>query len=577
MNINAFPASLRKIYLLFGVLTVLTVLAGILFYLVSSKRVEEDIKIKLEKVAEAKQREVTQWFEDCLTEGPDLLKSMEIRDGLHNKLNQGDRVIFDEAFTGLRKYLREDKGFAAIYLLDAEMRTLDTLSGSSGERVDSKSLQQFKGTKKPVFSDFFTEKKEFADHPYIYLLVPDVQTGQGRPGRYLLTKIDPTANLLPRLWSATTILGSQENRLVVNITSDPVYHWVLGSDGLRRKDIVDLRPNDLAYRIEKGDTGFISGLDYKREKSYAYVKHSGTFRFALVAKIARPEIIGPVLDVFWKALSGVVLTMLILFISARLMIKQLENEALKKAMESELEKEKNEKLLSAIIESSPDAIMLVDPSKEVLTRFNKKAEQMFALNLAGPTVKLDPARFHKNPISDEEKAEQRHALNSEKVWRGDVEYMSLDGREFWGNVVVTPLESGNERFFMVRITDITHEKKILTDLQELTSELKKTDEEKVKFMSVLAHDLRSPFHPLLNILDMLSSDYDTMNEGERKHFLESAGEIAGRHFEFLESLLTWSRASLGKISFNPKPVSPITVINETILLRSISQLRRGSN
>ncbi|KAA0259788.1 MAG: PAS domain-containing sensor histidine kinase [Chlorobiota bacterium] len=575
MNISAFPASLRKIYLLFGVLTMLTVLAGILFYLVSSSHVEEDIRIKLEKVSDAKKGEVEQWFEASIADGIELLNSMEMRGGLLKGLDQSEKLIFDETFTGWRKYLREDKGFVAIYLLDADLKKLDTLSGSSGEKVELKMLQKFKGTLKPVLSDFFSEKKEFTDHPYIYLLVPYIETGKKTPQRYLLVKIDPTANLLPRLWSATTLLGSQENRLVVNITTDPVYHWVLGSDGLKRRDLVDLRPTDLAYHIEKNDTGFISGKDYKQELSYAYLKSSPRFHFTLVAKISRDEILGPVRDVFWKTLSGVSLTLVILFISSRLMIKHEENEALKKAMESELEKEKNEKLLNAIIESSPDAIMLVEPAKGALTRFNKRAEEMFALNLAGPTVKIDPAKFHKKPVTDEEKALQQSTLAQNNIWRGDVEYISLDGREFWGNVVVTPIQSGKDRFFMVRITDITQERKILTDLQELTEELKRADEEKVKFMSVLAHDLRSPFHPLLNILDMLSSDYDTMNEGERKHFLESAGEIAGRYFEFLESLLNWSRASLGKISFNPKPVSPITVINETILLQEHLATEKG--
>ncbi len=575
MNFKAAPASLRKIYLIFGTMTVLTIVLGIAFYIIASDRVEKDIRTKLERVAKAKTDEVTKWFEGTRTDGVDLFNSMKKRGELRLKLGPGDKGILNEAFIGWRKYLKEEKGFIALFILDKDLKEIDTLSGSSEDPVELDHLKKLKGTRKAVFSDFFSEKKGFADHPYVYLLVPDTQPGQEMPQKYLLIKIDPIANLLPRLWSATTILGSQENRLVVNITTDPVYHWVLGSDGLRRKDLVDLKPVDLAYRIEKGDTGFISGADYKGEKSFAYVERSGTFNFTLVAKISKDEILGPVWDVFWKTLSGVALTLMILFILSRLLIKQYENQTLKRVIDAELEKEKNEKLLSAIIESSPDAIMLVDPSKEVLTRYNKKAEQMFALHLAGPVVELNAGKFHKHLPTPEERAEQRRVLMQEKVWRGDVEYVSLDGREFWGNAVVSLLEVGPEKFFMVRVSDITLEKRILTELQELTDELQRADEEKVKFMSVLAHDLRSPFHPLLNILDLLNNEYEVMNEENRRSFLTDANEIARRHFEFLESLLTWSRASLGKISFNPQPLSPVAIINETVLLQEHLATEKG--
>jgi len=94
-------------------------------------------------------------------------------------------------------------------------------------------------------------------------------------------------------------------------------------------------------------------------------------------------------------------------------------------------------------------------------------------------------------------------------------------------------------------------------------------------MSVLAHDLRSPFHPLLNILDLLNNDYDNMSEEDRRNFMKDAYEIAGRHFEFLESLLTWSRASLGKISFNPQPLSPFAIISETVQLQEHLATEKG--
>ena len=575
MKPKAIPAFHRKIYYVFGVLTLLTFIAGVAFYYTESLNVEEDIRGKLERVAIVKSEEVRQWFKVTTQAGEDLLKNMRLRGQLLRLLNPEGKLIFDEAFAGMRKYLKVEKGFVALYLLDKNMKKLDTLSGSSKGLHDPGLIKQLAGIKKPTFGNFFSEETDSADKPFIYLLVPDTLSDNPSPLKYILIKIDPRADLLPRLWSATTILGSQENRLVVNIDSDPEYHWVLGSDGLSKRRLSALSPESIAYKIEQGDTGFINGIDYNGARAYGYAMSSGDYHFTLLAKISRDEIIGPVWGVFWKAVSGVSLALLILFILARLFLKQNENDTLKRVIEAEAAKERNEALLSAIIESSPDAILLVDPKNRVLLRYNKRAEIMFALTSSDEAIKLTPERFHKAHVSPKEIEEQKKALAEHGIWRGDVEYVALDGREFWGNVVVSTLEVGTDNFLMVRISDITREKKILTELQDLTEDLRRSDQEKVKFMSVLAHDLRSPFHPLLNVLELLNTDYDTMGDDEKKNFLSGAAEIAGRHFEFLESLLAWSRASLGKISYNPQALNPFRLINETILLQQHLAEQKG--
>lgn len=575
MNLKAIPASQRKIFYFFGLLTLLTFIAGAFFYLTDSKSVEDDIKGKLNRVAIAKSEEVRQWFEATTGHGVDLLKNIRMRERLLQYLNPSNKMLFDEAFAGMRKYLKKEKGFVAVYLLDRNMEKIDTLSGSSGGISRFDIVKPLKSSKSPVFSNFFSEPVEGLEKPFIYLLIPDTSSVNPTPVKYLLIKIDPAPDLLPRLWSATSILGSQENRLVVNIDSDTENHWVLGDEGLQKYKLSELPPNSLAYRIEHNDSGFISGMDYSGARSYAYVRSSGDFHYTLVAKISRDEIIGPVWGVFWKAVSGVSVALLLLFILARLFLQQNENENLKRVIEAEAAKERNEALLSAIIESSPDAILLVDPANRVLIRHNKRAEAMFALSQEGDQIKLTPEKFHKTPVTTEDLEEQAKALRENGIWRDDVEYVALDGREFWGNVVVSAIEVGTDRYFMVRISDITREKKILTELQELTEDLRKSDEEKVKFMSVLAHDLRSPFHPLLNVLDLLNTDFDNLDDSEKKNFLSGAADIAGRHFEFLESLLAWSRASLGKINYNPRPLNPFRLINETILLQQHLAEQKG--
>ncbi|GAB1350465.1 hypothetical protein MASR1M107_26800 [Ignavibacteriales bacterium] len=127
--------------------------------------------------------------------------------------------------------------------------------------------------------------------------------------------------------------------------------------------------------------------------------------------------------------------------------------------------------------------------------------------------------------------------------------------------------SGDVVRFAVFGYDITHRRNTITELEALSAELKDLNERKNKFISILAHDLRGPFHPLLNSLDLLNSDYDQFTEEERRQFIKSSYEIAQTQFALLESILEWSRATQGKLRINSERFLISAVIN-----RALSQM-----
>ncbi|KAA0259612.1 MAG: sensor histidine kinase, partial [Chlorobiota bacterium] len=115
--------------------------------------------------------------------------------------------------------------------------------------------------------------------------------------------------------------------------------------------------------------------------------------------------------------------------------------------------------------------------------------------------------------------------------------------------------------------DITERKETITRLEQATKELQELNDLKNKFISILAHDLRGPFHPLLSSFELLDLDYDRMTDEERRHFIRSGRETAVQLFELLESILSWSRLSQGMLKVNLGSVN----VTETIVL-AISQL-----
>jgi len=96
------------------------------------------------------------------------------------------------------------------------------------------------------------------------------------------------------------------------------------------------------------------------------------------------------------------------------------------------------------------------------------------------------------------------------------------------------------------------------NLEEKNSQLRKQIEEltqdkssKEKFISVIAHDLKSPFQGLLGIFDIITETFDELTTDELKKYLGYAKSSVKNLYHLIEELLQWSRFALGTVQFNP--------------------------
>jgi signal transduction histidine kinase len=69
--------------------------------------------------------------------------------------------------------------------------------------------------------------------------------------------------------------------------------------------------------------------------------------------------------------------------------------------------------------------------------------------------------------------------------------------------------------------------------------------------SIIAHDLRSPFHPLLGLSEMMNTEIDTLSREEIRKLCAEFNKLLRNQYNLLENLLNWSRMQAGKIEFRP--------------------------
>lgn len=118
-----------------------------------------------------------------------------------------------------------------------------------------------------------------------------------------------------------------------------------------------------------------------------------------------------------------------------------------------------------------------------------------------------------------------------------------------------------------------------TNLKLLESEknLKQLNEAKDKFLSIIAHDLRNPFSPLLSLTELLDLDYDEMKDTERREQIKEIHLGAKRLYDLLENLLHWSLSQTKRIKFNPKIIDFNALVELNIELLNINAEKKGIN
>ena len=113
-------------------------------------------------------------------------------------------------------------------------------------------------------------------------------------------------------------------------------------------------------------------------------------------------------------------------------------------------------------------------------------------------------------------------------------------------------------------------------LAEKNRQIKKSEEElrvlnaaKNKFFSIIAHDLKSPFHMVMGYSQLLSKEYHLYSDEEREKFARNIYKSANTIFRLLSNLLEWSRSQTDRLTFNPIDIEFVLIYDNVLnLLRS---------
>ncbi len=155
-------------------------------------------------------------------------------------------------------------------------------------------------------------------------------------------------------------------------------------------------------------------------------------------------------------------------------------------------------LLRNLLESAPDAILVVDPAGGIVFA-SRQVETLFGYaprELIGERIeRLLPERFREVHLTHR----SRYHHNARTRPMGvdlDLYALRKDGTELPVEISLSPIDDGASLLVAAAIRDVTERKRIENELTEAREEADRANQAKSRFLATASHDLRQPLQTL---------------------------------------------------------------------------------
>lgn len=117
-------------------------------------------------------------------------------------------------------------------------------------------------------------------------------------------------------------------------------------------------------------------------------------------------------------------------------------------------------------------------------------------------------------------------------------------------------------------------KKNERELEDRATKLKELNLQKDRFISIVSHDLRSPFTSLLGFSEILLNERE-LSEEIQNEYLSYIYEASQNQLQMINYLLDWSRLQTGRLSIEPRRLDAFDILNNSVSVLTGNAIRKN--
>jgi PAS domain S-box-containing protein len=220
------------------------------------------------------------------------------------------------------------------------------------------------------------------------------------------------------------------------------------------------------------------------------------------------------------------------------------------------------RFLSSIVESSDDAI--ISKSLDgVIQSWNAAAERLFGYSAAEAVGRHISLVIPPDRITEEDLIVSA-LRDGQRIEHFETERVRRDGQRILVSLTISPIKDADGRVVGASkiVRDFTERKRLEDNLRRLAADLSETDRRKDEFLATLAHELRSPLAPVLNMLEVMKrSEGDT---GTQRCARATIERQLGQLVRLVDDLLDLNRITHNRLELRRSDVDLSSVIHQAV-------------
>ena len=225
-------------------------------------------------------------------------------------------------------------------------------------------------------------------------------------------------------------------------------------------------------------------------------------------------------------------------------------------------KEVNERF-ELIFQTIPDPIIITEIDSGKIVSTNPKFTELVGYSLEELNSKSNlDIDLWKHP--ENRKMVLKEIREFKLIENNEFSFYTKEREELIGLYSARIIQLNGKPHLLSVIKDITSRKHFEKEIEQKNKELEKSNLEKDKFFSIIAHDLKSPFNSLVGLTEILAEDSEIRDLDVMRKMMKQINSMAKNVYALVENLLEWSLVKRGRVDFQPMDLRAEEAIQEAV-------------